>query len=143
MVQQTQSICHDCRGEGEKIRGGFNVIYYNPQVGFLSSGSSAQKFSTHEKFLPTENFPKISLLKVENFQLFSDGKFVSANHILQIFLSAENFPVWKWTFSSIEQDAQGQSQSKSNASLLQSICFVKRFDYECSLFKDIGNKKLV
>jgi hypothetical protein len=40
--------------------------------------------STHEKFPRTENFPKISLLEVENFQLqnfFSDGKFVSANHI--------------------------------------------------------------
>jgi hypothetical protein len=39
------------------------------------------------------------LLKVENFQLqifFPDGKFMSANHILQIFLSAENFPEWKW-----------------------------------------------
>jgi hypothetical protein len=37
----------------------------------------------------------MSLLKVEIFQLqnvFSDGKFVSANHILQNFLSAENFP---------------------------------------------------
>jgi hypothetical protein len=45
-----------------------------------------------EKFPRTENFPKISLLKVENFQLqnFSDVKFVSANHILQNFLSAEN-----------------------------------------------------
>jgi hypothetical protein len=50
-------------------------------------------------FPRTENFPKISLLKVENFQLqnfFSDGKFVSANQILQNFLSAENFPEWKW-----------------------------------------------
>jgi hypothetical protein len=47
------------------------------------------------KFPRTENFPKMSLLKVEIFQLqnfFSDGKFVSANHILQNFLSAENFP---------------------------------------------------
>ena len=42
--------------------------------------------STQEKFPRTENFPKISLLEVENFQLqnlFSDGKFVSANHILK------------------------------------------------------------
>ena len=53
-----------------------------------------------EKFPRTENFPKISLLKVENFQLqnFSDVKFVSANHILQNFLSEENFPELKWTF---------------------------------------------
>ena len=33
-------------------------------------------------FPQTENFPKISLLKVD--------------HILQNFLSAENFPEWKW-----------------------------------------------
>jgi hypothetical protein len=42
------------------------------------------------------------LLKVENFQLQNffptDRKFVSANHILQNFLSAENFPEWKWAF---------------------------------------------
>jgi hypothetical protein len=56
---------------------------------------------TQKKFPRTENFPKISLLKVENFQLqnfFSDGKFVSANHILQNFLSAQNFPECKWAF---------------------------------------------
>jgi hypothetical protein len=40
--------------------------------------------STQEKFPWTENFPKISL---------------SANHILQNFLSAANFPEWEWTFS--------------------------------------------
>jgi hypothetical protein len=50
--------------------------------------------STQEKFPRTENFPKISL----SSKFFSDGKFVSANHILQNFLSAENFPEWKWTF---------------------------------------------
>jgi hypothetical protein len=38
MVQQTQSICHDCRGEGEKIRGGFNDFIYNPQVRCLKPG---------------------------------------------------------------------------------------------------------
>jgi hypothetical protein len=57
---------------------------------------------TQEKFPRTENFPKISLLKVENFQLqnfFSDGKFVSANHILQNVLSAGNFPELKWALS--------------------------------------------
>ena len=26
MVQQTQGICHDCRGEGEKIRGVCNIL---------------------------------------------------------------------------------------------------------------------
>jgi hypothetical protein len=49
----------------------------------------SRKISTQEKFPRTENFPKISLLKVENFQLQNDGKFVSANHILQNFLSEE------------------------------------------------------
>jgi hypothetical protein len=61
------------------------------EVPFLS-------ISTQENFLWTENFPKISLLKVENFQLqnfFSDGKFVSANQIVQNVLSVENFPDWK------------------------------------------------
>jgi hypothetical protein len=36
-------------------------------------------------------------LKIFFFKLFS--KFVSANHILQNFLSAENFPEWKWAFT--------------------------------------------
>jgi hypothetical protein len=45
---------------------------------------------TQEKFPYTERFPKISLLKVEHFR----RKFVSANHILQNFLSAEHFPEW-------------------------------------------------
>jgi hypothetical protein len=59
-------------------------------------------FLLKKKFPRTENFPKISLLKIENLnifnftKIFSDGKFVLANHILQIFLSAENFPEWKW-----------------------------------------------
>jgi hypothetical protein len=51
---------------------------------------------SEDPFPQAENFPKIPLLKVENFQLFSDGRFVSANYILQNVLSAENFPEWKW-----------------------------------------------
>jgi hypothetical protein len=57
--------------------------------------------STQEKSPRTEYFSKISLLKVENFQLqniFPHGKFASANHILQNFLSAENFPERKWPY---------------------------------------------
>jgi hypothetical protein len=34
--------------------------------------------------------------KFSTSKFFSDGKFVSANHILQNFLSAKNFPEWKW-----------------------------------------------
>jgi hypothetical protein len=45
-----------------------------------------------EKFLLTENVQKISLFKVENFLT---ENLLSANHILQNFLSAENFPEWK------------------------------------------------
>jgi hypothetical protein len=55
-----------------------------------------------KKNFHTENFPKISLLKVENFRLqnFSPtAKFVSANHILQNYLSAGNFSEWKWTLT--------------------------------------------
>jgi hypothetical protein len=49
--------------------------------------------------------PKIfqnSLLKVEifNFKILSD----TANHILQFFLSAENFLEWKWTFTLEKQE---------------------------------------
>ena len=40
----------------------------------------------------------VEKLKIFNFKIFSDGKFVSANDILQNFLSAENFPEWKWAF---------------------------------------------
>jgi hypothetical protein len=60
---------------------------------------SSRPISDQEKFPRTENFPKISLLKVENVQLhakfFSDGKFVLANRILQKCLSVDNFE-WKW-----------------------------------------------
>jgi hypothetical protein len=38
-------------------------------------------------------------LKIFNFNIFSDGKFVSANHILQNFLSTEYFPECKWAFN--------------------------------------------
>ena len=67
--------------------------------------------STEENFPWTENFPKISLLKVENFQLqnfFSDGKFVSANQIVQNFLSVENFPEWEWAFTPEDFTCEGE-----------------------------------
>ena len=56
--------------------------FYVPD--FFSVLSLLRPISTQENFPWTENFPKISLLK-----------FVSANHILQIFLSAENSLEWK------------------------------------------------
>jgi hypothetical protein len=34
-------------------------------------------------------------------KIFSGAKFVSANHILQICLTAENFLEWKWTLKGL------------------------------------------
>ena len=63
--------------------------------------------SSQEKFPRTENFPKISLLKIiVKISLFSDVKFMSANHISQNFLSAENFPEWKWAFRPNQEQLQ-------------------------------------
>jgi hypothetical protein len=58
----------------------------------------ARKFSTDRK--SSENI----IVKSWKFSLqniFSDKKFVSANHILQIFLSAENFLEWKWALITV------------------------------------------
>jgi hypothetical protein len=55
------------------------------------------KNSTDRKF--SENII-VKSWKFSTSKFFSDGKFVSANHILQNFLSAENFLEWKWTFKS-------------------------------------------
>ena len=51
-------------------------------------GITLSPISIQENFPRTENFAKISLLKVENFQLqnFFPTEYVSANHILQNFL---------------------------------------------------------
>jgi hypothetical protein len=54
-----------------------------------------------------ENFPAQKLIeniivknrKFSNSEFFSEGNFVLANHILQNFLSAENFPEWKWALN--------------------------------------------
>jgi hypothetical protein len=35
-------------------------------------------------------------LKFSTSKFISNGKFLSAKHTLQNFLSAENFPEWKW-----------------------------------------------
>ena len=53
----------------------------------------SRKISTDRKF--SENSIVISW-KFPTSKFFSDGKFISANYILQYFLSAENFPEWKW-----------------------------------------------
>ena len=51
-----------------------------------------RKISTDRKY--SENVI-VKSWKFSTSKFFSDGKFVSANHILQNFLSAENFPEWK------------------------------------------------
>jgi hypothetical protein len=51
---------------------------------------------------------------------------VSANHILQIFLSAENFPEWKCAFMFL-----------SNISSLQESC--RFIEYTTSVVQNIGN----
>jgi hypothetical protein len=52
-------------------------------------------------------------------------KIAGRNHILPP-LGIEN--------TLIIQSYKSIQNGKSNASLLQAICFVKRFDYKCSLF---------
>jgi hypothetical protein len=52
----------------------------------------SRKISTDRKF--SENVIVKSWRNFSTSTFFSDGKFVSANHILQNFLSAENFPAW-------------------------------------------------
>jgi hypothetical protein len=56
---------------------------------FFKAYFHSRQFSTDRKF--SENII-VSLTS----KFFSDQKFVSANHILQIFLSAENVLEWKW-----------------------------------------------
>jgi hypothetical protein len=96
--------------------------------------------STQEKFPRTENFPKISLFKSWKFstsKFFSHGKFVSANHILQIFLSAENFPEWKWAFTARDGITWGGGGQRSLVVLaIKGGC---QFPYEIIFFCLEGN----
>jgi hypothetical protein len=59
------------------------LVAYGCNFQSLEAHFHSRKISTDRKF--SEN-----IVKSSNF--FSDVKFVSANHILQNFLSAENFP---------------------------------------------------
>jgi hypothetical protein len=59
--------------------------------------------STQEKFPRTENFPKISLLKVENFQLqnfFPTESLCRSITFYKIFFPRKilKFEKWKWSF---------------------------------------------
>jgi hypothetical protein len=65
------------------------VLNSVPRLQFNTTTKLLRPISTQEKFPRTENFPKISLLKVGKF--IFNGKFVSANHILQNILSGEMF----------------------------------------------------
>jgi hypothetical protein len=64
-----------------------------PSVLALKALFHSRKISMDRKF--SENII-VKSWKFSTEKLFSDGKFVSANHILQNVLSAENFPEWKW-----------------------------------------------
>ena len=71
----------------------------------------SKKFSTDRKF--SENIITFKKLKIFNFKIFSEGK--SANHILQNFVSAENFPeCMKWALRS-NRDNLGHSSKISNS----------------------------
>jgi tRNA A37 threonylcarbamoyltransferase TsaD len=50
--------------------------------------------------------------------LFSDGKFVSANHILQNFLSAEKFPEWKCALTVFSSPERAMAHCDSNEVLI-------------------------
>ena len=64
-----------------------------PSVLALKALFHSRKISMDRKF--SENII-VKSWKFSTSKFFSDGKFVSANHILQNVLSAENFPEWKW-----------------------------------------------
>jgi hypothetical protein len=69
---------------GGAVRGRFfgKILKFKPSE-MAFPGILHRPISCQEKFPRTENFPKISFVS-------------AANHILQNFLSAENFPEWKW-----------------------------------------------
>ena len=62
------------------------IIYF---VSGIKAHFHSRKISTDKKIFQKYHCLK---LKIFNFNIFSDGKFVSANHILQNFLSTEYFP---------------------------------------------------
>jgi hypothetical protein len=67
---------------------------------WLKAHFHSRKTSTDRKC--SENII-VKSWKYSTSKFFSHGKFVSANHILQNFLSAENFPERKWAFTSSSQ----------------------------------------
>jgi hypothetical protein len=91
----------------------FQVVQIDKCLTMLDSFLRGFKAHFHlRKFPSTERFPKISLLKVEHFR----RKFVSANHILQNFLSAEHFPEWIQI---------GLYSRQTKATMLDNICWMK------------------
>ena len=71
------------------------VFIYDCYLCSAENQLNISRFLDQEIFPRTENFPKISLFKTSKF--FRRKICVGQNHILQNFLSAENFPEWKWT----------------------------------------------
>jgi hypothetical protein len=70
--------------------------YWSQKSSTFKAHFHSRKISTNGQF--SENII-VKSWKFSTSKIFSDGKFVSANHILQNFLSAENFPERKWAFS--------------------------------------------
>ena len=94
-IQRTECICGTevytvSLALASKVRLNWLEIKNSVKVHFHS-----RKFSTDRTF--SENII-VKSWKFSTSKFFSDWKFVSANHILQIFLFAENFLEWKWTF---------------------------------------------
>jgi hypothetical protein len=72
----------------------------------LEAHFHSRKISTDRKF--SENII-VKSWKFSISKFFSDGKFVSANHILQNFLSAKNFPEWNWAFMALSSSLLSSS----------------------------------
>jgi hypothetical protein len=82
------------------IKCGWLLTSWSLHEGFLNScaGSNENKTHFHSRKISTDRKFSKNIVKSWKFstsKFFSDGKFVSANHLLQNFLSAENFPEWK------------------------------------------------
>jgi hypothetical protein len=81
----------------------------------LKAHFHSRKFSTDRKF--SENII-VKSWKFSTSEIFSHRKFVSANHILQNFLSAENFPEWKLTVVEMDHKNKPFTYSFVNYSIV-------------------------
>ena len=89
-VVKNTTLCRPCNHIFPQIFGRFCGKFSWVEMGH------SRKISTDRKF--SENII-VKSWKFSTSKFFSDGKFVSTNHISQNFLSAENFPEWKWALT--------------------------------------------